>query len=55
MGCLGSCFYTPFAVRKDISGQYNVLLPSHNTFVVYFDLKADFADFAETHDKVQFE
>lgn len=45
-------FPTPFVVREDITGQYNMVLLPHNTFAVYVDIKAVSVDYAETHGKL---
>lgn len=52
---LSHSFSTPFAVRENIFGQYNMILAPHNIFVVYDDLKFDSADYAEMHDMLNFE
>lgn len=44
-------FPSPFPVRKDIAGQYSVILPPINTVAVYVDLKAVSPDYAETPEK----
>lgn len=43
MVSLGHCFSSQFAVRENISEQYNMILLPHSTFVICVDLKSVFA------------